>query len=243
MCVSGRASRRNLQRSFLCRNSTDVGKPRPMRSQIFTLNNKHFTHQLFEIVRPVIWNAEDEIVSPVHTKCFQHCAPVQTRQHRMSLETMIVESFLHVCRKHFEFASRIPWRLLSNPDLALLAKVLWWHHVDHLAHFPMEERHRNVKHNDDHQHVCPFGSVPEEICTWDGLIKPQHLLQTNALMAATTSGEPLARTPFLQLQDKIEAQLSQGLLQTRPPWRKPHASGELLPRWQTSMPKDSMRSQ
>ena len=107
VCVSDRASRRNLLRStFLCRNSTDVRNPGPMRSQIFHL--EHFTHQVFEIVRLVIWNAEDGFVSPVHTKCFQHCAPVQTRQHRISLEATIVESFLHVRRKQLDFASRVP---------------------------------------------------------------------------------------------------------------------------------------
>ena len=33
------------------------------------------------------------------------------------------------------------------------------YHVDHLAHFPMEERHRNVKHSDDHRRVCSLGLV------------------------------------------------------------------------------------
>ena len=48
------------------------------RADAFTdFHLDYFTHQLFEIVRLVIWNAENEIVSPVYTKCFQHCAPVQ----------------------------------------------------------------------------------------------------------------------------------------------------------------------
>ena len=140
--------------TFLCRNSTDVRKPGPMRSQIFTF--EHFTHQLFEIFRPVIWNAENEIVSPVHTKRFQHCAPVETRHHRISLEAMIVETFLHR-RKHLTCVTSAVETLEQFPDLPLLAKVLRWYHVDHLAHFPMEERHRNVKHSDDQRRVCSLG--------------------------------------------------------------------------------------
>ena len=120
---------------------------------------EHFTQKLFEIVRPVIWNAKDEIVSPVHTKCFQRCAPVQARHHSISLEAMIVESFLHVRRKHLTCVTSSVETLEQSPDLPLLAKVLWWHHVDHLAHFSMEERHRIVKHSDNHRRVCSLGLV------------------------------------------------------------------------------------
>ena len=130
------------------------------RADAFTdFHLEHFTHQLFEIVRLVIWNAEDEIVSPVHTKCFQRCAPVRTRHHRISLEAMFVESFLHVRRKHLTCVTSSEETLEQSPDLLLLARVLRWHQVDHLALFPMEERHRNVKHSDDHRRVCSLGLV------------------------------------------------------------------------------------
>ena len=52
--------------TFLCRNSTDVRKTRADTFTDFHL--EHFTHQLFEIIGPVIQNAEDELVSQVHTQ-------------------------------------------------------------------------------------------------------------------------------------------------------------------------------
>ena len=71
-----------------------------------------------------------------------------------SLKAMFVESFLHVRRKHLTSSVET---LEQSPDLPLLAKVLWWYHVDHLAHFPMEERYRNVKHSNDNRRVCSLG--------------------------------------------------------------------------------------
>ena len=71
------------------------------RADAFTnFHLEHFTHQLLKIVCPVIWNAEDKIVSPVHAKRFQHCALVNARHHHISLKSIFVESFLHTRRKH-----------------------------------------------------------------------------------------------------------------------------------------------
>ena len=44
-------------------------------------------------------------------------------------------------RKHLTRVTSSVEALEQSPDLLLIAKVLRWHHVDHLAHFPMEERH------------------------------------------------------------------------------------------------------
>ena len=160
VCVSDRASRRNLQH---CNPPSCAGIPKMSESQgrcaFADFHLEHFTHQLFEIVRPVIWNAEDEIVSPVHTKCFQRGAPIQTPHHRISLKALIVDSFLHARRKHLTRVISSVKTLEQSPDLPLLAKVLRWYHVDHLAHFPMEERYRNVKHSNDHRRVCTLGLV------------------------------------------------------------------------------------
>ena len=94
MCVSGRASREN-HRCSTTLSCARIHGCLTARTDAFTdCHFQNFTHQLFEIVCSVIWNAEDEIVSPVHAKCFQRCAPVQTRHHRISVETMIIESFL-----------------------------------------------------------------------------------------------------------------------------------------------------
>ena len=59
------------------------------------------------------------------------------------MKAMFVESFLHVRRKHSTRVACSVETLEQHPD-PILAKVLRWHHVDHVAHFPMEERHRNV---------------------------------------------------------------------------------------------------
>ena len=120
---------------------------------------EHLTHQLFEIVCLVIWKAEVEIVSPVHTTCFQHCAAVHTRHHSIPLKAMFVESFHHVRRKHLTRVTSSLETLGQPSDLPFLAKVLWWYHVDHLAHFPLEERYRNVKHCNDHRRVFSLGLV------------------------------------------------------------------------------------
>ena len=120
---------------------------------------EHLTHQLFEIVCLVIWNAEDEIVSPVHTTCFQHWAAVHTRHHSIPLKAMFVESFHHVRRKHLTRVTSSLETLGQPSDLPFLAKVLWWYHVDHVAHFPLEERYRKVKHCNDHWRVFSLGLV------------------------------------------------------------------------------------
>ena len=75
------------------------------------------------------------MVSSVHTKWFQHCAQAQTWHQRISLKTMIVESLFHVRRKHLTRVTSSAETLEQSPDLPLLAKVLQWYHVDHLA-FP-----------------------------------------------------------------------------------------------------------
>ena len=95
----------------------------------------------------------------MHTKCLQHRSPTQTRHHRISLKAMFVETFLHVSRIHLTCVTSSVETLEQPPDLPLLAKVLWWHHVDHLAHFPMEERHRNVKQSNDRRRICSLGLV------------------------------------------------------------------------------------
>ena len=119
-CVQEKPSA--FQPTFLCKNSTDVRKPGPMRSQIFTLNTSRINCSRSSALSS--GNAKDEIVSPVHTKCFQHCAPVQTWHRRISLKAMFVESFLHVFRKHLTRVTSSVETLEQSPDLPLVAKVL-----------------------------------------------------------------------------------------------------------------------
>ena len=69
--------------TFLWKNSTDVRKK---KADVFAV--EHFTYQLFEIVNPVIWNAEDEIV----LQCTPNAPNIAFHNK--------VESFLHMYRKH-----------------------------------------------------------------------------------------------------------------------------------------------
>ena len=128
--------------TFLCRNSTDVRKRGPMRSQIFTLNTSR-----------IKCSRSSALSSGMLTmKSSPQCTPSAS-----SVAPLIVESFLHVRSKHLTCVTSSVETLEQSPELLLPAKVLRWHHVDHLAHFPREERHRNVKHSDDHRRVCSLG--------------------------------------------------------------------------------------
>ena len=122
--------------------------PVPMRSMIFTLNTSR-----------IICSRSSAMLSGMpKMKSSLQCTPSASSvapqykhgTHRISLKAMIVQSFLHVRRKHLTRVTSSVETLEQSPDLLFLAKVLWWHHVDYLSHFSIEERHRNVKHSDDH---------------------------------------------------------------------------------------------
>ena len=63
------------------------------------------------------------------------------------------------CSSKLSAPSRKPLPTVFEPGATVTFHFVCWSCLPLKPHFPTEERHRNVKHSDDHRRVCSLGLV------------------------------------------------------------------------------------